>query len=91
MWFQKLTNSEKKVRNSVVPAEAGIQDYVKILYPRLLGNDTKGSIKTFYETIKPGSLDQDILTTARQYHRDFSTIALRLGGSYFFPQCLAHL
>ena len=47
----KLTNSQK-VRNSVMPAKAGIQNYLKTLDSRLRGNDAKGRFKTFYETIK---------------------------------------
>ena len=41
-----------------MPAKAGIQKYLKTLasamlhyVPRLRGNDAKGRIKTFYETI----------------------------------------
>ena len=49
--YSNLTNSEK-VRNSVMPAKAGIQNYLKILDSRLRGNDIKGRLKTFYETIK---------------------------------------
>ena len=45
-----LTNSQK-VRNSVMPAKAGIQNYLKALDSRLRGNDAKGCFKTFYETI----------------------------------------
>ena len=32
-------------------AKAGIQNYLKILDSRFRGNDAKGRIKTFYETI----------------------------------------
>ena len=39
----KLTNPQK-VRNSVMPAKAGIQNYLKILDSRLRGNDVKGRI-----------------------------------------------
>ena len=46
-----LTNSQK-VRNSVMPAKAGIQNYLKTLDSRFRGNDAKGRFKTFYETIK---------------------------------------
>ena len=35
-----------------MPAEAGIQNYLKTLASRLRGNDVKGRFKTFYETIK---------------------------------------
>jgi len=35
-----------------MPAKAGIQNHLKILDPRLRGNDAKGGSKTFYETIK---------------------------------------
>ena len=35
-----------------MPAEAGIQNYLKTLDSRLRGNDVKGRFKTFYETIK---------------------------------------
>ena len=35
-----------------MPAKAGIQNYLKKLDPRLRGNDVKGRIKTFYETVK---------------------------------------
>jgi len=45
-----LTNSQK-VRNSVMLSKAGIQNYLKILNSRLRGNDAKGRIKTFYDTI----------------------------------------
>jgi hypothetical protein len=45
-----LTNSEK-VRNAVMPAEAGIQNYIKILDSRPCGKDAKGGFKTFYEII----------------------------------------
>ena len=45
-----LTNSQK-VRNSVMPAKAGIQNYLKTLDSRLRGNDANGRFKTFYETI----------------------------------------
>ena len=41
-----------KSRNSVMPAKAGIQNYLKILDSRLRGNDVKGRFKTYYETIK---------------------------------------
>ena len=34
-----------------MPAKAGIQNYLKTLDSRLRGNDAKGRIKTFYETI----------------------------------------
>jgi hypothetical protein len=34
----------QKVRNSVMPAEAGIQNYLKTLDSRLRGNDVKGRI-----------------------------------------------
>ena len=40
-----------KVRNSVMPAKAGIQNYLKTLDSRLRENDAKGRFKTFYETI----------------------------------------
>ena len=35
-----------------MPAKAGIQNYLKILDSRFHGNDVKGYIKTFYDTIK---------------------------------------
>ena len=35
-----------------MPAKAGIQNYLKTLDSRLRGNDVKGRIWTFYETIK---------------------------------------
>ena len=35
-----------------MPAKAGIQNCLKILDSRLRGNDVKGRIKTYYETIK---------------------------------------
>jgi hypothetical protein len=34
-----------------MPAEAGIQKYLKTLDSRLRGNDTEGYFKTFCETI----------------------------------------
>jgi hypothetical protein len=34
-----------------MPAKAGIQNYLKTLDSRLRGNDAKGRLKTFYETI----------------------------------------
>jgi hypothetical protein len=34
-----------------MPAEAGIQNYLKTLGSRLRGNDAKGCFKTFYGTI----------------------------------------
>ena len=34
-----------------MPAKAGIQNYLRILDSRLRGNDVKGCIKTFYDTI----------------------------------------
>ena len=34
-----------------MPAKAGIQNHLKTLDYRLRGNDVKGRIKTFYETI----------------------------------------
>ena len=34
-----------------MPAKAGIQNYLKILDSRLRGNDIKGGIKIFYETM----------------------------------------
>ena len=37
-----------------MPAKADIQNYLKILDYRLRGNDVKGCIKTFYDTIKVG-------------------------------------
>jgi len=40
-----------KSPKSVMPAKAGIQNYLKILDSRLRGNDVKGRIKTFYDTI----------------------------------------
>ena len=45
-----------KVRNSVMPTKAGIQNYLKTLDSRLRGNDAKGHFKTFYETINVGRL-----------------------------------
>jgi len=45
-----LTDSQK-VRNSVMPAKAGIQNYLKTLDFRLRGNDAKGRFKTFYQSI----------------------------------------
>jgi hypothetical protein len=45
-----LTNPQK-VQNSVMPAKAGIQNYLNTLDSRLRGNDVKGRIWTFYETI----------------------------------------
>jgi hypothetical protein len=38
-----LTNPQK-VRNSVMPAKAGIQNYLETLDSRLRGNDVKGRI-----------------------------------------------
>jgi hypothetical protein len=35
-----------------MPAKAGIQKYLETLNSRLRGNDAKGRIKTFYQTIK---------------------------------------
>jgi hypothetical protein len=35
-----------------MPAEAGIQNYLKTLDSRLRGNDAEGRFKTFYGTIK---------------------------------------
>ena len=35
-----------------MPAKAGIQNYLKTLDSRLRGNDVKGGLKAFYETIK---------------------------------------
>ena len=40
---QRVTNPQK-VRNSVMPAKAGIQNYLKTLDSRLRGNDVKGRI-----------------------------------------------
>jgi len=40
------------VRSSVMPAKAGIQNYLKILNSRIRGNDAKGGLQIFYETIK---------------------------------------
>jgi hypothetical protein len=37
-----------------MPAEAGIQNYLKTLDSRLRGNDVKRRFKTFYETINIG-------------------------------------
>jgi len=37
-----------------MPAKAGIQNYLKTLDSRLRGDDVKGRIKNFYETIKFG-------------------------------------
>jgi len=37
-----------------MPAEAGIQNYLKTLDSRLRGNDVKGRFKTFFEGIKLG-------------------------------------
>ena len=34
-----------------MPAKAGIQKYLKTLDSRLRGNDAKGRIKTFYESV----------------------------------------
>ena len=34
-----------------MPAKAGIHNYLKTLDSRLRGNDAKGRVKTFYETI----------------------------------------
>ena len=34
-----------------MPAKAVIQNYLKALDSRLLGNEVKGRFKTFYETI----------------------------------------
>jgi len=38
--------------NSVMPAKAGIQNYLKIPNSRIRGNDAKGGLQIFYETIK---------------------------------------
>ena len=38
-----------------MPAKA-VQNYLKTLDSRLHGNDVKGRFKTFYETIKIGSM-----------------------------------
>jgi len=38
LYNAKLTNSQK-VRNSVMPAKTGIQNYLKTLDSRLRGND----------------------------------------------------
>ena len=35
-----------------MPAKAGIQNYLNLLDSHLRGNDIKGRIKTFYDTIK---------------------------------------
>jgi len=43
-----------------MPAEAGIQNYLKTLVTRLRGNDVKGRFKTFYETINSDSLDNSL-------------------------------
>ena len=43
----------KKVRNSVMPAKAGIHNYLQTRDFRLRGYDAKGRFKTFYETINP--------------------------------------
>ena len=39
-----------------MPAKAGIQKYLKKLDFRFRGNDAKGRFKTFYESIKIGTL-----------------------------------
>ena len=43
-----------------MPAKADIQNYLKILDYRLRGNDVKGCIKTFYDTIKVGMGNAEI-------------------------------
>jgi len=43
-----------KSQNSVMPAKAGIQNYLKTLDSRLRGNDAEERFKTFYETISVG-------------------------------------
>ena len=45
-----LINSQK-VCNTVMIAKAGFWSHLKILDARLRGNDIKGRIKHFYETI----------------------------------------
>jgi hypothetical protein len=37
---------------SVIPAEAGIYNYLKLMDPRLRGDDKKCEISTYYGTIK---------------------------------------
>ena len=46
--FEILTNSQI-VRNFVMPAKAGIQNYLKTLDSRLRGNDVKGHFRPFSE------------------------------------------
>ncbi len=48
-----------------MPAEAGIQNYLKTLDSRLRGNDVKGRFKTFYETINFNSLKIDKIVKSR--------------------------
>jgi len=40
-----------KVTNSVTPAAAGVYNYLKLMDPRLRGDDNKEGFSTFYETI----------------------------------------
>jgi len=65
-----LTNSQK-VRNSVMPAKAGIQNYLKTLDSRLRGNDAKGRFKTFNETINLQFTDKtsDRLSALQAYKK----------------------
>ena len=54
----KLKIDSQEVRNSVMPAKAGIQNYLKILDFRLRGNDAKGRFKTIYESTKKERIPQ---------------------------------
>jgi len=40
-----------KSLKSVTPAEAGVQKSLNLLDSRFRGNDKKGEIETFYETV----------------------------------------
>ena len=60
-----------------MPAEAGIQNYLKTLDSRLRGNDAKGHFKTFYETINVGRSMFSLLIFL--YHFEIQVFTLRLG------------
>ncbi len=50
-----------------MPAKAGIQNYLKTLDSSLRGNDAKGRLKSFYETInlqfsRSKTMDYDVCT-----------------------------
>jgi hypothetical protein len=52
-----------------MPAEAGIQNYMKSLDSRFRGNDNKGIISTFYDAIKIDFFTKKIQKTGGKHEQ----------------------